>query len=152
MASDALQHRTYTLDQVRKHSQPDDLWMVILGKVYNVTAFAHNHPGGVEVLLDCGGVDATGAFDDVAHSQDAKDMLEPYWIGVLDTYKPLPTPPGLLLPLPLVRKCKLAAKRRGRLVLTSNLAVVMVLVLIAIVCFGTLLQLQKLQWLKLTAL
>ncbi|KAK6457229.1 outer mitochondrial membrane isoform [Scheffersomyces xylosifermentans] len=74
----------YSLQEVRKHDTPKDLWMVIYNRVYDVTAFAGDHPGGVEVLFDCGGVDATEAFEDVAHSDDAVNMLAPYFLGDLD--------------------------------------------------------------------
>ncbi|KAK6202365.1 outer mitochondrial membrane isoform [Scheffersomyces amazonensis] len=73
----------YTLDQVRNHNSPGDLWMIIYNRVYDITDFAHSHPGGIEVLFDCGGVDATEAFDDVAHSDDAFNMLAPYFVGDL---------------------------------------------------------------------
>lgn len=70
--------------EVLQHSLPDDLWMVLFGKVYNATDLLPIHPGGAEVLIDCGGVDATEAFVDVGHSQDAVDMLVPYQVGVLE--------------------------------------------------------------------
>jgi cytochrome b involved in lipid metabolism len=44
----------------------------------------NKHPGGEEVLLDEGAKDATGAFDDVGHSDDAREMLEKYYIGEVD--------------------------------------------------------------------
>jgi len=75
--------RQFTVDEVKQHDTPEDLWMIIYNNVYNVTHFAKDHPGGVEVLYDCGGVDATEAFDDVAHSDDAVAMLEPYLVGEL---------------------------------------------------------------------
>lgn len=71
------------LEQVRSHGSYDDLWMIIYNKVYDITAFAQHHPGGIEVLLDCGGVDATEAFEDVGHSDDALAMLEPYFKGTV---------------------------------------------------------------------
>lgn len=76
-------NRVYPLTEVSQHDHPDDLWMVIYNKVYDVTSFAAEHPGGAEVLFDCGGVDATEAFEDVAHSDDALNMLQPYYIGEL---------------------------------------------------------------------
>lgn len=78
--------------EVLKHSQPDDLWMIVFGKVYNATPLLQIHPGGAEVLIDCGGVDATDAFIDVGHSQDAVDMLKPYQVGVIErNERPTPT-------------------------------------------------------------
>lgn len=83
--SPELRPGVYSAQEIRKHSLPLDLWMTIHGKVYDVTAFAQEHPGGVEVLLDCGGVDATEAFDDVAHSDLAREMLEPYFVGFAES-------------------------------------------------------------------
>ena len=76
-------NRIFTLDEIKSHDNFDDLWMVIYNKVYDVTSFTSKHPGSAEILLDCGGVDATEAFEDVAHSDDAFQMLNPYFIGDL---------------------------------------------------------------------
>ncbi|EGV59963.1 hypothetical protein PSN45_002311 [Yamadazyma tenuis] len=74
---------SYTCEQVKAHCQPKDLWMIVYNKVYDLTNFIELHPGGIEVMIDCGGVDATEAFDDVAHSDYALDMLQPYFVGDL---------------------------------------------------------------------
>ena len=34
-----------------KHITPSDCWLAVAGKVYNVTDFLVEHPGGDEVLL-----------------------------------------------------------------------------------------------------
>lgn len=57
--------------------------MVIHDRVYDVTKFASQHPGGVEVLFECGGIDATEAFEDVGHSEGVLNMLVPYYVGSL---------------------------------------------------------------------
>ena len=41
------------------------------------------HPGGMDVLMEHGGTDATVAFDDKGHSNDAKELLARYLIGEL---------------------------------------------------------------------
>ena len=51
--------------------------------VYDVTKYVKNHPGGVDVLVDVAGKDATEAYEDVGHSEDANDILEAYLIGTL---------------------------------------------------------------------
>jgi cytochrome b involved in lipid metabolism len=45
----------YTLEEVKKHRGNKDCWIVIKNKIYDVTKFLEQHPGGEEVLLDVGG-------------------------------------------------------------------------------------------------
>ncbi len=47
----------YTAAEVATHNKDSDLWLIIQGKVYNVTKFIDEHPGGVDVLLEHGGAD-----------------------------------------------------------------------------------------------
>ncbi|XP_011311429.1 cytochrome b5 [Fopius arisanus] len=54
---------------------------VIHDKVYDVTLFLNEHPGGEEVLLDHHGKDASEDFDDVGHSTDALDIMKKYLVG-----------------------------------------------------------------------
>ena len=42
--------RTVTLEEVRKHNKPNDLWVVVHGHVYDVTKWKDTHPGGWEIL------------------------------------------------------------------------------------------------------
>ncbi|KAI0087286.1 acyl-CoA dehydrogenase/oxidase [Irpex rosettiformis] len=54
----------YTREEVAKHNSPEDLWIIIDAKVYNVSRFKDMHPGGTAVFLeeDVRGQDATEAF------------------------------------------------------------------------------------------
>jgi cytochrome b involved in lipid metabolism len=47
---------TYTLEEVSKHKKHGDTWCVIKNKVYDVSKFMDQHPGGEEVLLDSAGL------------------------------------------------------------------------------------------------
>ena len=47
--------------EVAKHSSMDDCWIIVKGKVYDVTDFAVKHPGG-RVIYTYGGKDATDVF------------------------------------------------------------------------------------------
>lgn len=69
------------LSEISKHKTVDDLWMAVNGKVYDVTSFVDQHPGGEEVLLEYAGTDATGPFEDVGHSESAQEMLADLYIG-----------------------------------------------------------------------
>lgn len=46
--------KTVTIAEVKKHSSEDDCWIIIHGKVYDVTKFIDNHPGG-DILVDVAG-------------------------------------------------------------------------------------------------
>ncbi|ORE03904.1 cytochrome b5 [Rhizopus microsporus var. microsporus] len=76
--------KLYSYEEVAKHNNRNDLWMIIDGKVYDITKFQDEHPGGEEVLIDEGAKDATGPFEDVGHSEDARDILKKYYIGDVD--------------------------------------------------------------------
>ncbi|KAJ0960102.1 hypothetical protein J5N97_000117 [Dioscorea zingiberensis] len=53
-------------------------------KVYDVTKFLDDHPGGDDVLLSATGKDATDDFEDVGHSDNARDMLKDFYVGEID--------------------------------------------------------------------
>ncbi|KAK2808954.1 hypothetical protein FQN50_004228 [Emmonsiellopsis sp. PD_5] len=57
--------RKWTLSEVSRHNSLADCWMIIHGKVYDVTSFISRHPGGKGVLLQNAGTDASAAFDSV---------------------------------------------------------------------------------------
>ncbi|NXO42068.1 CYB5B protein, partial [Locustella ochotensis] len=69
------------LEEVAKRNSSREAWLVIHGRVYDVTRFLEEHPGGEEVLLEQAGRDATESFEDVGHSSDAREMLKQYYIG-----------------------------------------------------------------------
>jgi len=62
-------------EEMVKHDTKGDCWMAIHGKVYDVTNFLDEHPGGAEVMMEMAGTDATDAFDDIGHSNGAKKQL-----------------------------------------------------------------------------
>ncbi|KAL4909171.1 cytochrome b5-like heme/steroid binding domain-containing protein [Aspergillus multicolor] len=80
-----------TFKEVAEHNTKKDLYMVVHDKVYDCTSFVDEHPGGEEVLLDVGGQDATEAFEDVGHSDEAREILEGLLVGDL---KRLPGDPA----------------------------------------------------------
>merc|ERR1739848_649719 len=69
--------------EVATHNRKSSCWVIIHNKVYDITEFLVQHPGGEEVLLDVGGQEASEAFEDVGHSNDARDMLADYEIGTI---------------------------------------------------------------------
>ena len=52
-------HKTYTWDEVKKHTCPDNKWIVIDGNVYDISRWAKKHPGGARIISHFAGDDAT---------------------------------------------------------------------------------------------
>jgi len=71
----------YTAAEVRAHNTKGKPWLTIHDKVYDVTKFLDEHPGGEEVLLEQAGRNATEHFEDVGHSSDARELMKQYYIG-----------------------------------------------------------------------
>ncbi|VDM45118.1 unnamed protein product [Toxocara canis] len=70
-----------TRAEVAEHNNNRSTWIVMSNKVYDVTKFLDEHPGGCEVLLEQAGVDGTEAYEDVGHSTDAREMREGYLVA-----------------------------------------------------------------------
>ncbi|KAM0210965.1 hypothetical protein ACHAQI_005696 [Fusarium lateritium] len=73
----------FSLTDVKSHNTEEDCYIAINGKVYNVTSFLDEHPGGAELLLEVAGEDATEAFKDAGHSDEAHEILPELEIGTL---------------------------------------------------------------------
>ncbi|KAM0791473.1 hypothetical protein ACM66B_005926 [Microbotryomycetes sp. NB124-2] len=72
-----VEHSLVERDQVAQHNSKDDLWMIINGKVYDLTSFAPNHPGGIKVLLKYAGKDATEEYDPIHPPGTIEEALSP---------------------------------------------------------------------------
>jgi cytochrome b involved in lipid metabolism len=51
-----------TISELRRHNTPQDAWMALRGKVYNITPYLAYHPGGVDELMLGAGKDGTKLF------------------------------------------------------------------------------------------
>ncbi|KAF9225744.1 hypothetical protein BS17DRAFT_777618 [Gyrodon lividus] len=76
---------TYTLAQVSEHKTTASCWVIIRNKVYDVTDFIFDHPGGSQAIVDFGGQDATAAYIPI-HPSDAldKNIAPEKHLGELD--------------------------------------------------------------------
>ncbi|XP_048218964.1 cytochrome b5 isoform X2 [Perognathus longimembris pacificus] len=84
----------YTLEEIAQHKTSKSTWVILHHKVYDLTKFLEEHPGGEEVLREQAGGDATENFEDVGHSTDARELSKTFIIGELhpDDRAKLPKP------------------------------------------------------------
>jgi len=86
---------TLNMAEIAKHNKSSDCFLLISGKVYNITSFFGSHPGGNAVMAATCGTDATIAYETKDpnakstaggkdHSSKAKSMLDTYYLGNLD--------------------------------------------------------------------
>ncbi len=79
---------TYSLDEVGRHTTPDDCWFAIEGAVYDVTDYIPQHPTPPSVLHNWCGKEATEGMRTKGYGRDhspaAWEQLEDYRIGDLE--------------------------------------------------------------------
>ena len=98
--------KKYTISDLKTHGEKGNLWVLLHGKVHDVSKFYLDHPwvqqlsaacsiifphrkpkrlifesGGEDALLECAGVDATSTFEDVGHSAAAREVLRSLEVG-----------------------------------------------------------------------
>ncbi|XWS34209.1 hypothetical protein CRYUN_Cryun21dG0020800 [Craigia yunnanensis] len=81
--------KLYTMQEASQHNTKDDCWVVIDGKVYDVTSYLDEHPGGDDIVLAATGKDATDDFEDAGHSKSAIELMQNFCVGELDTSSPI---------------------------------------------------------------
>jgi salicylate hydroxylase len=74
--------RRVTREEVAQHNTKDDCWVIISGKVYDITEWAPHHPGGAGIARMYAGKDATAEFGDY-HSAEAVLHMAHFCIGGL---------------------------------------------------------------------
>jgi cytochrome b involved in lipid metabolism len=76
---------TYTLADIAIHNTQADCWTVVFEKVYNITTYIRNHPGGASSISKICGKDGTSIFDNMHGGSSSQALiLSTYKIGVLD--------------------------------------------------------------------
>ena len=82
--------KTLTLAEVAAHDREEDCYLIIGNertggaKVYDVTKYLDEHPGGDAVLLELAGKYADDMFEDIGHSMNARQQLKEFLVGTLD--------------------------------------------------------------------
>lgn len=79
--------KSFSLEEVAKHASAKDCWMVIKGKVYDLTAYVPKHPAPEAALVKYCGKNADTGWETKdkkrAHSRAASKLLARYEIGDL---------------------------------------------------------------------
>lgn len=89
MASEAgtMMDQGITAEEVAKHAVEDDCWVIVNGKVYDVTEFIPIHPGGKDKIVPACGGDATERFTTRngfgPHPDRAQTTLDAFLVGDL---------------------------------------------------------------------
>ncbi|CAN7027319.1 hypothetical protein Bca4012_042559 [Brassica carinata] len=81
-----LTPKSYSKSEVAEHNKRDDCWIIIKDKVYDVTSYVEEHPGG-DAILDHAGDDSTDGFFGPQHATRVFDMIEDFYIGQLRKVK-----------------------------------------------------------------
>ena len=81
--------KTFTLQEVQKHNTSGDLWIVVDGKVYDISNFAEKHPGGQAPLEDnmVAGQDVSQQFHMLHDASVLAKSGSKYLIGELDSLR-----------------------------------------------------------------
>ena len=74
--------RVIAASEVARHNSCEDCWIMAHGRVYDVTTYIFQHPGGAGAILRNAGTDATAHFD--FHSKASQKMWASRQIGVVD--------------------------------------------------------------------
>lgn len=96
---DGSTNMTLTSTQVAAHNTLQDCWIIVSGRVYDVTRYIGSHPGGQNAITRHCGQEATTAFQTQDkgsnHSNNAYNLLNNYLIGTLGSSVPVNNPlPG----------------------------------------------------------
>jgi len=75
--------RPISPDEVRRHNKAHDCWMSLHGKVYNIGPYLHYHPGGMEIMKESMGKDASILYDKYHRWVNAEGLIGPLLIGYL---------------------------------------------------------------------
>lgn len=84
-----LLSKKYTFKEISKHNKSTDCWIILANRVYDITNFLENHPGGSEILLEFAGKNATDGFIEAGHVSNFSIIktMSDFIIGCVDDGK-----------------------------------------------------------------
>jgi cytochrome b involved in lipid metabolism len=75
---------SYTLQEVTTHKDETSCWAIINNKVYDLTDWINNHPGGPDKIVNICGTDGSQAFNMEHGGQpQPQTMLQQFYKGEL---------------------------------------------------------------------
>mmetsp|Transcript_25601 Transcript_25601/g.73579 ORF Transcript_25601/g.73579 Transcript_25601/m.73579 type:complete len:133 (-) Transcript_25601:194-592(-) len=85
MADKATGKRCVTTEELAKHNTEKDCWIALHNIVLNLPKdFLDEHPGGPDVVTCMAGKDASSDFEDIAHSDTAREWANKFIIGYME--------------------------------------------------------------------
>ncbi|CAN1139666.1 Cytochrome B5-like protein [Linum perenne] len=75
--------RVYSKAEVSLHNKRTDCWIIVKDRVFDVTSYVEEHPGGDAILTNAGD-DSTQGFYGPQHPGGAFQLIEDYCIGELE--------------------------------------------------------------------
>lgn len=87
-AAEAKARRYISEEELAKHNTDKDCWVAIHGLVIDIAKSLQNeHPGGPEVIFALAGKDVTEDFEDIGHSDAAREWADKLIIGYTNESK-----------------------------------------------------------------
>ncbi|GAA5884410.1 hypothetical protein JCM6882_005239 [Rhodosporidiobolus microsporus] len=84
-AAAPVKPKILSMEEVAKHNSPESLWVVIDGKVWDISKIYKHHPGGQHVLDHFAGKDATKLVKKVHRPETVdKFLTEEKLMGLVD--------------------------------------------------------------------
>ena len=74
--------RKITKEELRLHNKAasenkeGDIWVLVNGKVYDLSKYYKKHPGGPDIIEENAGTDVSKIYKDAGHPQSAKKEME----------------------------------------------------------------------------
>lgn len=81
--------KEFSEEEIEKHNTETDCWLIIGNdsnggaKVYDISPYMNDHPGGPEIMMEFAGKDADDMFEDIGHSSEARTKMKEFLVGSL---------------------------------------------------------------------
>ena len=73
--------RVITDKELQQHNTGESLWVVVYGKVFDLTDFYMDHSGGWDIIEEYAGRDATQKYEEGNHMPESVRDLKKYYVG-----------------------------------------------------------------------